>query len=79
MELKDAEGDVCVETEGVGPKYIYSMDFSLRSAGKGAKNNKLAWRGFWSYNKLTDDWAEFTRKNEKPLYWSRVRSYGDGA
>lgn len=79
IDLKDAEGDVCIETEGVGPKYTYRMDLSLRSSGKGAKNNKLVWRGFWSYNKLTDDWAEFSRRNEKPLYWSRVRSYGSGA
>jgi len=78
-DLKDAEGDLCVETEGVGLKYVYKMDLSLRSSGKGARNNKLVWRGFWSYNKLTDDWAEFYRRNEKPLYWSRVRSYGIGA
>lgn len=79
LDLNDAEGDLCVETEGVGPKYTYRMDLSLRSAGKGAKNNKLVWAGFWSYNKLTDDWAEFSRRNEKPLFWSRVKSYGDGA
>ncbi|KAH8597548.1 hypothetical protein B0O99DRAFT_78674 [Bisporella sp. PMI_857] len=78
-DLRDAEGDLCVETEGVGPKYIFRMDLTLRHAGKGTKNNKLAWNGFWSYNKLTDDWAEFTRRNEKPLFWSRVKSYGTGS
>jgi len=78
LDLADAEGDLCVETEGVGTKYMYRMDLSLRSAGKAAKNNKLIWRGFWSYNKITDDWAEFTRRNEKPLFWSRVKSYGNG-
>jgi F-box protein 9 len=78
-DLKDAEGDLCIETEGVGSKYLYRMDLSLRSSGKTAKNNKLVWRGFWSYNKITDDWAEFSRRNEKPLYWSRVKSYGTGA
>ncbi|KAG9249266.1 hypothetical protein BJ878DRAFT_410896 [Calycina marina] len=76
VDLKDAEGHLCVETEGVGPKYVYRVDLSLRSAGKGAMNNKLVCGGFWSYNKLTDDWAEFSRRNEKPLFWSRVRSYG---
>ena len=39
------------------------MDLSLgnagRSAGGGARNTKLVWRGFWSYNRLTDDWAQF--------------------
>jgi F-box protein 9 len=72
------EGSLCVETEGAGPKYLYRQDLSLRSAGRGAKNNKLAWTAYWFYNRLTDDWAEFTRRNEKPMYWSRVKSYGNG-
>ncbi|RGP66954.1 hypothetical protein FSPOR_6336 [Fusarium sporotrichioides] len=75
---RDPEGDVFVETEGVVPKYMYRMDLSLRSAGKGARNNKLMWRGFYSYNKLTDDWAEFRLKNDKPYFFSRVKSYGFG-
>ncbi|KAM7222883.1 hypothetical protein V8F06_001781 [Rhypophila decipiens] len=79
----DIEGDVVVETEGVMPKYIYRMDLSLRSSGGGGKgaagmsrNNKLVWRGFYSYDRLTDDWAEFTLKNYKPFFYSRVKSYG---
>ncbi|KAK7397719.1 hypothetical protein QQX98_012917 [Neonectria punicea] len=72
------EGDVFIETEGVGAKYMYRMDMSLRSAGKGARNNKLIWRGFYSYNKLTDDWGEFALKNDKPYFFSRVKSYGFG-
>ena len=73
----EAEGDLFVETEGVG-KYIYRMDLSLRSAGKGTRNNKLAWRGFYSYDPLTDDWAEFGLRNDKPFFFSRVKSYGVG-
>jgi F-box protein 9 len=73
------EGGLCVETDGVGPKYMYRQDLSLRSAGKGVRNNKLVWSAYWFYNRLTDDWAEFSRRNEKPLFWSRVRSYGNGA
>ncbi|KAJ4195724.1 hypothetical protein NW755_001887 [Fusarium falciforme] len=73
---RDPEGDVFVETEGVGSKYMYRMDLSMRSAGKGARNNKLIWRGFYSYNKLTDDWGEFGLKNDKPFFFSRVKSYG---
>ncbi|KAB5549749.1 hypothetical protein GE09DRAFT_1127605 [Coniochaeta sp. 2T2.1] len=77
----EAEGEVFVETEGVG-KYLYRLDLTLRSAGKGGggqtKNNKLNWRGFWSYNRLTDDWAEFGLRNYKPFFFSRVRSYGVG-
>ncbi|KAK4454803.1 putative F-box protein [Podospora aff. communis PSN243] len=74
--LSEVEGDLIVETEGVS-KYIYRMDLALRSAGKGGtKNNKLIWRGFYSYNRLTDDWAEFAQKNSKPFFFSRVKSYG---
>lgn len=72
------EGDLFVETEGVGDKYTYRMDLALRSAGRAARNNKLVWRGFYSHNKLTDDWAEFGLKNDTPFYFSRVRSYGMG-
>lgn len=80
------EGVVYVETEGAdaghaNPKYIYTLALQLKSAGRSAgatKNNKLAWMGYWSYNKLTDDWAEFGLKNDKAFFWSRVRSYGSG-
>ncbi|KAG8411529.1 hypothetical protein J3458_015585 [Metarhizium acridum] len=72
------EGDVTVETEGVDPKYMFRMDLSLRTAGKAARNNKLVWRSFFSYNRLTDDWAEFTLKHDKAFFFSRVRSYGVG-
>lgn len=74
----EAEGDVHVETEGVVAKYTYRMQLALSHAGKGARNNKLAWKGFWSYNRLTDDWGEFGLKNDRAFYWSRVRSYGMG-
>lgn len=71
-------GDVVVETEGAAERYVYRMDLSLRSAGKAARNNKLVWGGFYSYNKLADDWGEFLRRNERPFFFSRVRSYGVG-
>ena len=78
-ETKDEpEGTVSIETLGIDPdKYVYVMSLALRSAGRkeGSRNNKLAWRGFWSYNKLADDWAEFGLRNDKPFFWSRVGSY----
>lgn len=77
----EPEGTVHIETLGVGGgKYIYKMELSLRSGGRtaGTRNNKLAWRGFWSYNKLTDDWAEFGLRNDRAFVWSRVGSYGMG-
>ncbi|KAL9021780.1 MAG: hypothetical protein Q9185_001015 [Variospora sp. 1 TL-2023] len=76
----EPEGDVHIETEGVGPKYMYKLHLSLRSAGRAGstRNNKLAWKGFWSHNRLTDDWAAFTLRNDRAFFWSRVRSYGKG-
>lgn len=75
---REQEADLCVETEGIGAKYMYRMDLSLRNAGKGTRSNKVVWRNFYSYNKLTDDWAEFQLKNDKPFFFSRVKSYGVG-
>jgi F-box protein 9 len=75
------EGDVYVETEGAGPRYMYTMQLALRSSSKSehsVKNNKLQWKGFWSYNQLTNDWAPFQLKNDRAFFFSRVRSYGVG-
>ncbi|QDS71477.1 hypothetical protein FKW77_004294 [Venturia effusa] len=70
------EGHVHIETPGVVPKYMYKMHLALQSAGKaGPRNNKLTWVGYWSKNRLTDDWGEFELKHDKAFYWSRVRSW----
>ncbi len=84
--VEEEEGTLHIETEGAdavhpNPKYIYKMILALKSAGRGpgaTRNNKLAWMGYWSYNRLTDDWAEFGLKNDKAFFWSRVKSYGGG-
>lgn len=74
--------DLIVETEGVDPKYVYVMHLSLRSPSSSkmhsnpSKNTKLAWRGFWSYNKLTDDWGEFGLRNDRAFVFRRVRGWG---
>ncbi|KAL6249725.1 hypothetical protein RBB50_003580 [Rhinocladiella similis] len=76
-----APGDLQIETEGAGPRYRYTMHLSLKSAGRSkhmTRNNKLNWKGFWSYNLLTDDWAEFNLRHDKPFYFSRVKAYGLG-
>jgi F-box protein 9 len=83
---KEEEGTLHIETEGAdaghpSPKYMYRMALQLKSARKGSgatRNNKLVWMGYWSYNKLTDDWAEFGLRNDKAYAWSRVKSYGNG-
>ena len=76
-------GDLHIETEGAGPRYMYTMHLSLKNAGSTkskhtTKNNKLVWKGFWSFNVLTNDWAEFYLRNDKPFYFSRVKGYGLG-
>lgn len=81
--LTPPETDLIIETEGVDPKYTYTMQLSFRSVGRvnasnGTKNNKLVWKGFWYYNALTDDWAEFGLKNDRPFVFSRVGRYGLG-
>jgi F-box protein 9 len=78
---EESEGGVHIETEGVDEKYFYKLHLSIRSASSASnsrkpKGNKLVWKGFWSYNRLTDDWAEFGLRNDRPFFWSRVRSYG---
>ncbi|KAH6663197.1 hypothetical protein B0J14DRAFT_278619 [Halenospora varia] len=77
--LKDSESDLFVETEGANAKYMYRMKLALRNAGKGARNNKLVWQGFWNYNLLTDDTGVFTLRNDKAFFFSRVKSYGTGS
>ena len=80
------EGTLDIETQGADadrpePKYIYKMMLQLGKASKHAhatKNNRLSWLGFWSYNSLTDDWAEFNLKNDRAFFWSRVKSFGNG-
>lgn len=77
----ETEGDLFIETEGAGPRYMYTMQLALKSSSKsrnGVKNNKLQWKGFWSYNQLTNDWAPFQLKNDRAFFFSRVKSYGLG-
>jgi F-box protein 9 len=80
--------DLVIETEGVDPKYTYTLYLSLRSSNSSrhagstrsapnvSKNTKLVWKGFWSYNKLTDDWAEFGLRNDRAFVFRRVRGWG---
>lgn len=75
--LADSEGDVFIEYDS-GGNYLYRMELSMRTAGKAARNNKLSWRGFYSYNKSSEVWDENGLKNEKPFFFSRVKSYGFG-
>lgn len=87
-QLPSDPRDLIVETEGVDPKYTYTMHLSLRSPTASrslkrgpsplnpSKNTKLVWKGFWSYNKLTDDWGEFGLRNDRAFVFRRVRGWG---
>ncbi|CAI6338922.1 unnamed protein product [Periconia digitata] len=77
-EDSEKEGMVVVEKTGVSSKYLDKMELIMGSAGRGARNNKLSWQAYWSYNRLTDDWAPYGLKNDRAFYWSRVKSYGMG-
>ncbi|PGH18972.1 hypothetical protein AJ79_00005 [Helicocarpus griseus UAMH5409] len=81
--------DLFIETEGPDSKYTYVMHLALRSTSSGravgdnapppsnpSKNTKLMWKGFWSYNRLTDDWAEFGLRNDRAFVFRRVRGWG---
>ncbi|KAF9883819.1 hypothetical protein FE257_002756 [Aspergillus nanangensis] len=84
--------DVIIEAEVISPdKYVYVLHLSLRSfsaANKPGskiappntpKNTKLAWKGYWSYNKITEEWADFTLRNERSFVFRRVRGWGMGS
>lgn len=80
---EEGPGELHIETEGVDVKYMYSLHLAVRSvrnpvSGGGSKNTKLVWKGFWSYNRLTDDWGEFGLRNDRAFFFSTVRSYGMG-
>lgn len=75
--IENAEGDCIIETEGVDPKYIYRLELSLKETRARATrtNCRLNWKGYWLYNRETDDWGEFLLRNDKNFVFSRVRSY----
>jgi F-box protein 9 len=71
-------GRIDVETCPPGmPQYIFCKRLRVQnirgSGGRAVRGSaKLAWAGFWSWNKLTDDLAEFEGRNDKPFIFSRV-------
>lgn len=87
-EEEEDEGTLHIETQGVLPKYLWKMEFRIGSTkntsastedtGGPTRNNRLSWKGFWSYNRLTDDWGEFGLRNDRAFFWSRVRRWGVG-
>lgn len=71
-KIMTAQGRLFIESEGSVDRYIFFMEFDIRSSGK-HRHNKLKWREFWSLNKITQDTAEFSLKNDKAYYFVRSR------
>ena len=74
----EPEGDLHIETEGFDPKYLYKMHLTLRATGRPNRSKKLTWRGFWTYNRLTDSWGQLSLKHDKNYVFSPVKSYIEG-
>jgi F-box protein 9 len=74
----DKNGQLDVETEApMMDKYLFRMALkvkSIRVGGRIGGVNKLVWEGFWSWNIISDDLAEFSLRNDKPFLFSRVGS-----
>jgi len=62
----DKDGQLDVETKApMMDKYLFRMALkvkSIRAGGRVGGVNKLAWEGFWSWNVISDDLAEFSLK-----------------
>lgn len=71
-KIMNKEGRLLIESEGSVDRYIFFMEFDIKSSGK-HKHNKLKWRNFWSVNKITQDEAEFSLKNDKAYYFVKSR------
>ncbi|CAG7925371.1 unnamed protein product [Penicillium olsonii] len=86
--LLSDQRDILIETEGVDSRYVNTMHLSLRSSTtpkaaqaspappNPSKNTKLAWKGFWSYNKISEEWGEFGIPNDRAYVFRRVRGWG---
>ncbi|KAI5797865.1 hypothetical protein DFH27DRAFT_483527 [Peziza echinospora] len=69
---------VDVETEGVPTdRFEFRMQLALGSVGRRQRGNRLAWKGYWAWNRVSGDLAEFGLRNDKPFFWSRVASWGE--
>ncbi|KAF3907528.1 hypothetical protein AA313_de0201824 [Arthrobotrys entomopaga] len=75
-------GRIRVEAEGAGVnnRYINILDLTLKMRPKGVGGrrgygDRLAWNSYISWNRLTDDRAAYTLKNDKPFYFSRIKAF----
>ncbi|KAA1470230.1 hypothetical protein DENSPDRAFT_774385 [Dentipellis sp. KUC8613] len=64
-----------VDPSNPAAKYTFQMSLSLRSRPLG-RWNKLDFDGYESVNRATGEASPFSLKNERPFWFSKVRSYG---
>lgn len=61
--------------EATGPaSYLFFMSLQVKSSSRG-RQNKLQWDIFNGTHPVTGEVTHFNLKNDKPFYFSRVRSY----
>jgi F-box protein 9 len=81
--------EIDIETEGPAggcDKYIYKLRLAIRNTSSGnqnttakgshgAKSTRLLWKGFWSYNCISDDWSVFRLRNDRAFVWVKVGAW----
>ncbi|KAK6503237.1 hypothetical protein TWF481_008266 [Arthrobotrys musiformis] len=72
-----------IESKGsdTAGRYINTLDLTLKMRPKGiggrrGYGDRLSWNSYTSFNVLTEDRGSYSLKNDKPFYFSRVKSYG---
>jgi F-box protein 9 len=74
--------EIEIETEGAmggTEKYTYKMRLVIKGTPRanGSQGTRLAWKGYWSYNCVSDDWAVFGLKNDRAFKWVKVGAWRD--
>ncbi|RVD88675.1 uncharacterized protein DFL_002851 [Arthrobotrys flagrans] len=71
-----------IESKGsdTAGRYINTLDLTLKMRPKGiggrrGYGDRLSWNSYTSFNVLTEDRGSYSLKNDKPFYFSRVKSY----
>ncbi|KAK6361450.1 hypothetical protein TWF730_005178 [Orbilia blumenaviensis] len=71
-----------IESKGsdTAGRYINTLDLTLKMrprgiGGRRGYGDRLSWNSYTSFNVLTEDRGSYSLKNDKPFYFSRVKSY----
>ncbi|KAK6536710.1 hypothetical protein TWF281_000930 [Arthrobotrys megalospora] len=71
-----------IESKGsdTAGRYINTLDLTLKMrprgiGGRRGYGDRLSWNSYTSFNVLTEDKGAYSLKNDKPFYFSRVKSY----